>query len=191
MNAAAARKLREWQKVASAPYGTYGKRKTMNARRQLALYASGIGHPSLYVKSVSLGDACTDPACVADDKILRPDAPHVNDYDRTPDDVLPPEVAALRDLSPGMVAVAIEGLSEALKRELPGVTFGYIGNCGVDRSGPFDDRSWYIFLPHPGRVGTYEDRIGGFRTSDLATMLASWEKLANGARVAMRQRGSK
>lgn len=48
---------------------------------------------------------------------------------------------------------------DALKAELPGITFGYIGNVGVDRSGPFDDRSWYVFLPHPGRIGTYADRV--------------------------------
>lgn len=44
-----------------------------------------------------------------------------------------------------------------------GATFGYLGNCG---SG-VDDRSWYVFLPHPGRVGTHEDRLGGFGTGDV------------------------
>jgi hypothetical protein len=43
------------------------------------------------------------------------------------------------------------------------VSFGYIGNC--DGAG-YDDRLWYLFLPHPGRVGTSLDRIGGFRTDD-------------------------
>lgn len=103
--------------------------------------------------------------------------PHVNDYDRTPDDVLARGVAA-----------ALEGKAADLKRELPGVTFGYIGNCGSDRSGRFDDRSWYIFLPHPGRVGDYSDRLGGYRTQDLGRMLEAWDRLAAAAREAMRTR---
>lgn len=45
----------------------------------------------------------------------------------------------------------------------PQVTFGYIGNVERGR----DDREWMIFLPHPGRVGTDRDRIGGFTTGDL------------------------
>ena len=42
-------------------------------------------------------------------------------------------------------------------------TFGYIGNCDNVR----DDRTWFAFRPHPGRVGTPDDRIGGYRTDDL------------------------
>lgn len=49
-------------------------------------------------------------------------------------------------------------------------TFGYIGNCGVDGRGRFDDRCWFAFRPHPGRVGTEADRIGGYPTSQLATL---------------------
>jgi len=64
---------------------------------------------------------------------------------------------------------------DALKAEFPTVSFGYIGNCGVDRSGPFDDRSWYVFLPHPGRVGTPRDNVGGYRTANLRVMLADWD----------------
>lgn len=55
----------------------------------------------------------------------------------------------------------------ALAVDLPGLTFGYIGNCGVDRSGPFDDRSWHVFLPHPGRVGTYFDSVSLGATDNL------------------------
>src|SRR5271154_386340 len=44
---------------------------------------------------------------------------------------------------------------EELKAELPGVTYGYIGN--FERWG--DDRSLYIFLPHPDRVGSYDDSV--------------------------------
>lgn len=60
------------------------------------------------------------------------------------------------------------------------VTFGYIGN--LSRHG--DDRSWSVFLPHPGRVGTSADSIGGFRTGDtesaqrVASQLAAIVKFA-------------
>lgn len=49
-----------------------------------------------------------------------------------------------------------------------GWTFGYIGNVTPLR----DDRGWYAFRPHPGRVGTSADRIGGHGTDEL-------DKLAN------------
>jgi hypothetical protein len=42
------------------------------------------------------------------------------------------------------------------------VTFGYIGNLEYGR----DDRLWFVFLPHAGRVGLETDRIGGFATGD-------------------------
>ena len=48
---------------------------------------------------------------------------------------------------------------EELAKELPDITFGYIGNCGVHRSGRFDDRQWHVFLPHPGRIGSYYDSV--------------------------------
>jgi hypothetical protein len=47
-----------------------------------------------------------------------------------------------------------------------GWTFGYIGNVSHER----DDRAWYAFRPHPGRVGTHADRIGGQSTADLAEL---------------------
>lgn len=46
------------------------------------------------------------------------------------------------------------------------VTFGYIGNLGHGR----DDRLWYVFLPHPGRVGTPADTLGGFSTGGVASL---------------------
>lgn len=50
-----------------------------------------------------------------------------------------------------------------MKATLPeGWSYGYIGN--VDHK--TDDRAWFIFAPHPGRVGTPKDRIGGFSTED-------------------------
>lgn len=61
-------------------------------------------------------------------------------------------------------------LSEALGAD---VRCGYIGNCSGIPDTPAwrDDRSWSIFLPHPGRVGTDADRIGCVRTEDLAELL--------------------
>jgi hypothetical protein len=59
--------------------------------------------------------------------------------------------------------------------ELTGIafTFGYIGNCSGIPGTPAwrDDRSWFVFAPHPGRVGTHEDSFGGVRTEDLAELL--------------------
>lgn len=65
--------------------------------------------------------------------------------------------------------------------ELPGVTFGYIGNC--DRR--FDDRVWMIFLPHPDRVGDAygADDVTIGSTDDMyATTAVDFEKLAIHAR---------
>jgi hypothetical protein len=45
-----------------------------------------------------------------------------------------------------------------------GISYGYIGN--VWHSPYQDDRVWYFFAPHPGRVGTYADRRGGFDNAD-------------------------
>lgn len=70
---------------------------------------------------------------------------------------------------------ALDAKITELKAEFPSLSFGYIGNVGVDRSGPFDDRSWYVFLPHPGRVGTPADCVGGYRTANLPVMLADWD----------------
>ncbi len=47
--------------------------------------------------------------------------------------------------------------------ELAGeVTTGYLGNISRDR----DDRSWYFFAAHPGRVGTHADTWGGCATQE-------------------------
>lgn len=58
--------------------------------------------------------------------------------------------------------------AEEVVKTLDGVSLGYIGNVYSDGT---DDRSWFIFLPHPGRIGEAEDRIGGFDTSDRAKLL--------------------
>lgn len=48
-----------------------------------------------------------------------------------------------------------------------GFTVGYIGNCSRD----LDDRSWMIFRDHAGRVGTKEDRMGGYSTEERYKLL--------------------
>lgn len=50
-----------------------------------------------------------------------------------------------------------------LIKDLEGVSYGYIGNVWNDGT---DDRSWSIFLPHPDRIGTAADRIGGYDTNE-------------------------
>jgi hypothetical protein len=81
-----------------------------------------------------------------------------------------PEVIAAHD----ELVLRVAG---AAASRFPGLTFGYIGNCGVYRSGPYDDRSWRIFLPHPGRVGGWDDWVGSYETAQLPQMLADWDKL--------------
>jgi len=54
------------------------------------------------------------------------------------------------------------------KLDMPkGFTIGYIGNCSRN----LDDRSWMIFRDHAGRVGTKEDRIGGYSTEERYKLL--------------------
>ena len=52
-------------------------------------------------------------------------------------------------------------------------TLGYIGNCSGFPDSPMyqDDRYWYVFAPHPGRVGKHHDSIGGVRTEQLQDLL--------------------
>lgn len=69
------------------------------------------------------------------------------------------------------------------------ITFGYIGNfpIGATAGGPNDDRLWMVFLPHPGRVGKTEDRIGGWKTGSLdgiRTARCAVNAFAQGARFA-------
>jgi len=71
-----------------------------------------------------------------------------------------------------------------LSAELPGVTFGYIGNVYGSYGTPRwrDDRSWAVFIPHPGRVGTYEDSVSLGRTGDLPKAVEKWDGIAERAR---------
>lgn len=72
----------------------------------------------------------------------------------------------------------LEANVEQLAVELPGITMGYIGN--FESWG--DDRYFHIFLPHPGRVGTFGDsvRLGDF--TQLPQAAAKWDALADSAR---------
>lgn len=67
---------------------------------------------------------------------------------------------------------------DSLKSELPGISFGYIGNVGVDRSGPYDDRSWRVFLPVSSGPRTFFDCVSLGATESLvshATDIHSFE----------------
>lgn len=76
-----------------------------------------------------------------------------------------------------------ERFQRQMKACLPeGWSFGYIGNVYF---GPMkDDRCWYIFVPHPGRVGTSEDRIGGFATADRFKLAQIAAGIAFGLKMA-------
>jgi hypothetical protein len=68
------------------------------------------------------------------------------------------------------------------------ITFGYIGDLNGYAPGTprhIDSRSFFVFLPHPGRVGTAADRIGGFAYGDAygsAKALRRFRTFAAGAR---------
>jgi hypothetical protein len=66
----------------------------------------------------------------------------------------------------------------ALSADLPGITFGYIGN--FERWG--DDRSFRLFLPHPDRVGGSEDAVFLGRFTDLPKAVANWAGIEAHAR---------
>lgn len=64
--------------------------------------------------------------------------------------------------------IAAERFDRQMKKLLPeGWSWGYIGNCGPG----FDDRSWRIFVPHPGRVGGPGDSIGDYDTANHHKLL--------------------
>lgn len=59
----------------------------------------------------------------------------------------------------------------------PCVTFGYIGNDA--------NVSHYVFLPHPGRIGTDEDHIGnGFGYNDERGAAATLAAVASAVKIA-------
>ncbi len=59
------------------------------------------------------------------------------------------------------------------------VTVGYIGNGKLTSNGwDLSDVRWFVFLPHPGRIGTEDDRVGGFDTDDLNGVVATRRALS-------------
>lgn len=71
-----------------------------------------------------------------------------------------------------------------------GLTFGYIGNIayGAPAGHKSDDRSFMVFLPHPGRPGNYGDRFGGFSYGDLAGARGCLSQLAGALTLAKWQK---
>jgi hypothetical protein len=53
-----------------------------------------------------------------------------------------------------------------------GFTYGYIGNLWTDGRADPDDRAWSITAPHPGRIGTLDDQVGGSYSTDDRAKLA-------------------
>ena len=72
-----------------------------------------------------------------------------------------------------------------------GLTFGYIGNIptAAKAGSKHDDRSFSVFLPHPGRPGRYEDRFGGFSYGSLAGARGCLSQLAGALQFAKWQQG--
>jgi hypothetical protein len=88
---------------------------------------------------------------------------------RTPAD----DAAAAREAE----RIRSERFERQMKALLPeGWTWGYIGNCGFN----YDDRSWRIFVPHPGRVGGTGDTIGDFSTENRYQLLTLAQGIAFG-----------
>lgn len=77
-----------------------------------------------------------------------------------------------------MPSAWLQDAVEFLKPQLPGITFGYLGN--VESWG--DDREWYIFLPHPGRVGKYGDGVSLGHTNHGYIAVGQWAGLEAQAR---------
>ena len=70
--------------------------------------------------------------------------------------------------------------------DAPRVTFGYLGDCTPTR----DDRLWYIFLPHPGRTGDVQDRLGGFHTGDSHGASSAYLQLVGAVILARHLKGA-
>ena len=60
-------------------------------------------------------------------------------------------------------------VNEINERTTGGFSVGYIGNVGRG----YDDRSWMVFAPHPGRVGTRDDTWGDFRSQEALIIAAN------------------
>jgi len=76
---------------------------------------------------------------------------------------------------------ALRAKIDELKKALPCISFGYLGNYEFGK----DYTSWYIFLPHYGRVGQYSDSVSigsGTDKEKFTKALANWDKLETGCR---------
>jgi hypothetical protein len=72
----------------------------------------------------------------------------------------------------------LDGLVAELKKELPGISFGYIEN--FESWG--DERSFYLFLPVVGRMGNRDDMVSLGAYSSLPKAVERWELIAASAR---------
>jgi len=80
----------------------------------------------------------------------------------------------------GLIRVQLDELNEllGLTNERHKASFGYIGNGRLGPDGwNLDDCLWSIYLPHPGRVGTSEDRLGSITNNDVAGLIAAYGQL--------------
>src|SRR5688572_30645555 len=68
-----------------------------------------------------------------------------------------------------MTKTEMNACCETLKAKYPEaqLSFGYIGNCGHDRYGAFDDRSWYFFTQIP--LGTTRAKLSLGKDPEAAT----------------------
>lgn len=99
--------------------------------------------------------------------------------------------AVIETSTPIELASILEEKVVDLSKELPGISFGYIGN--IESWG--DNRDFRVFLPHPGRVGGLSDSVGLGNFKDLASALEAWPQIdarvrrlyANGSRTQVRR----
>jgi len=79
------------------------------------------------------------------------------------------------DLAKELVERAVRQLNETLgfaEDDKHRVTFGYIGNgrFSDDKGWNLDGCYWSVYLPHPHRVGTADDRLGWVANGDAASL---------------------
>ncbi|AEJ91896.1 hypothetical protein THORA_27 [Mycobacterium phage Thora] len=88
----------------------------------------------------------------------------------------PEEIARNYEMHMGFLKDRVEELNEllGLTDATHKATVGYIGNARMGRDGwDYSDCRWYVFLPHPGRVGTDDDVIGGWRKGSLEGVMSA------------------
>ena len=67
-----------------------------------------------------------------------------------------------------------------LKKELPRISLGYMGD--LNQWG--DTRTWYVFVPHPERVGQWGDKVMLGASDALDAAVANWDEIAKAVRIA-------